>query len=174
MSKVHGVFLWLGFGAFILFQRRDLFKLPMLWISGIISAGIVYPIFYWNQLNHFITYNYHQGRIKFFGSSPDLDHLLQQVSGSVFYSNPVNFVIYVLTITALVKGKIKDRPNVYPLLLWLSLPLVIVLLWTSLFNETLPHWSGPAYLALMLLAGCWLSEIKNPIAVSYTHLRAHE
>jgi 4-amino-4-deoxy-L-arabinose transferase-like glycosyltransferase len=161
MSKIHGVFLWLGFGAYIIFHRRDLLKLPMLWISGIISIGIIYPIYYWNQLNHFITYNYHQGRIHFLGSGPDPDQLLQQVLGSVFYSNPVNFVIYILAITAILKGKMTILPKVYPLLLWLSLPLILVLLWTSLFNETLPHWSGPAYLSLMLLAACWLDEKTN-------------
>ncbi len=158
MSKMHGIFLWLGFGAYIIFHRRDLLKLPMLWISGIISLGIIYPIYYWNQLNHFITYNYHQGRIRFLGSSPDLDRILQQVLGSFFYSNPVNFVIYIITIWVIIKGKINRLPAVYPLLLWLSLPLILVLFWTSMFSETLPHWSGPAYLSLMLLAACWLDE----------------
>jgi 4-amino-4-deoxy-L-arabinose transferase-like glycosyltransferase len=158
MSKIHGVFLWLGFGAYIIFHRRDLLKLPMLWISGIISIGIIYPIYYWNRLNHFITYNYHEGRIRFLGSSPDLDRVLQQVLGSVFYSNPINFVMYVITIWAIIKGKINGLPKVYPLLLWLSFPLILVLIWTSMFSETLPHWSGPAYLSLMLLAACWLDE----------------
>jgi len=158
MSKIHGVFLWLGFGAYVIFNRRDLLKLPMLWISGIISLGIVYPIYYWNRLNHFITYNYHGGRIRFLGGSPDLDRLLQQVLGSVFYSNPVNFIIYTITIWAIIKGKTVRLPKVYPLLLWLSLPLILVLFWTSMFSETLPHWSGPAYLSLMLLAACRLDE----------------
>jgi 4-amino-4-deoxy-L-arabinose transferase-like glycosyltransferase len=166
MSKVHGVFLWLGFGAYIIFHRRELLKLPMLWISGIISIGIVYPIYQWNLLNHFITYNYHQGRIRLLGGSPDLDHLLQQVLGSVFYSNPVNFTIYILTLWAIAKGKIKQLPNVYPLFLWLSLPLILVLFWTSLFNETLPHWSGPAYLSIMLLAALWLDEKTKILASS--------
>jgi hypothetical protein len=87
-----------------------------------------------------------------------LDRVLQQVLGSVFYSNPINFVMYVITIWAIIKGKIKRLPKVYPLLLWLSLPLILVLFWTSMFSETLPHWSGPAYLSLMLLAACWLDE----------------
>ena len=158
MSKMHGIFLWLGFGAYIIFHRRGLLKMPMLWISGIISLGIIYPIYYWNQLNHFITYNYHQGRIQFLGSNPDLDRILQQVLGSFFYNNPVNFVIYIITIRALIKGKINRLPKMYPLLLWLSLPLILVLFWTSMFSETLPHWSGPAYLSLMLLAAFWLDE----------------
>ncbi|HEY2650262.1 MAG TPA: glycosyltransferase family 39 protein [Puia sp.] len=168
MSKIHGIFLWLGFGAYIIFHRRDLLKSPMLWVSGIISIAICFPIYHWNQLNHFITYNYHQGRIRFLGGSPDPDHLLQQVFGSVFYSNPVNFIIYVITIWAIIKRKI--RPKVYPLLLWLSFPLILVLLWTSLYNETLPHWSGPAYLSLMLLAACWLDE-KTNVAVCHKWLK---
>jgi Dolichyl-phosphate-mannose-protein mannosyltransferase len=166
MSKVHGIFLLLGFGAYIIFHRRDLLKLPALWISGIISVGIIYPIYLWNLDNHFITYQYHQGRIHFWGSGPDPDHLLQQVLGSVFYSNPVNFTLYIITLVSMAKGKIKQLPTVYPLFLWLSLPLIVVLLWTSLFNETLPHWSGPAYLSLMLLASLWLSEKSNWHSVS--------
>lgn len=166
MSKVHGIFLWLGFGAYIIFHRRELLKLSMLWISGIISLAIIYPIYRWNLENHFITYQYHQGRISFWGSSPDMDHLMQQVLGSVFYSNPVNFVIYVLTLTSLFRGKFNRIPGQYLLFLWLSLPLIGVLLWTSLFNDTLPHWSGPAYLSLMLLAACWLSGFVNRQAVS--------
>jgi hypothetical protein len=151
MSKVHGIFLWIGFGGYIIFHRRDLLKSPMLWISGIISLGIISPIYFWNLENHFITYTYHQGRISFWGNRPDPDHLLQQVLGTLFYSNPVNFTLYISTLWAIAKGKIKRLPKEYPLFLWLSLPLIGVLFWTSLFNETLPHWSGPAYLSLMLL-----------------------
>ncbi len=158
MSKVHGVFLWLGFGGYIIFHRRDLLKSYMLWISGAITLLIIYPIYKWNNENHFITYNYHQGRISFWGIKPDLDHLLQQVLGSVFYNNPVNFILYVITLVAIARGKIKKLPKEYPLFLWLSLPLILVLLWTSVFNETLPHWSGPAYLSLMLLAASRLDE----------------
>jgi Dolichyl-phosphate-mannose-protein mannosyltransferase len=166
MSKVHGVFLWLGFGAYIIFHRRELLKLPMLWISGIISLVIIYPIYQWNLENYFITYQYHQGRISFWGSSPDMDHLIQQVLGTVFYSNPVNFILYVIMLWSLFRGKFKQLPVQYLLFLWLSLPLIGVLLWTSLFNDTLPHWSGPAYLAFMLLAACWLGSFTNRQIIS--------
>ena len=162
MSKIHGVFLWLGFGGYIIFHRRDLLKSPLLWISGVISLVIIFPIYMWNQANHFITYNYHQGRISFWGSQPDPDHLLQQILGSVFYSNPVNFILYLCTLFAITKQRIRRLPDYYPLFLWLSLPLILVLIWTSLFNDTLPHWSGPAYLSLMVLAACWLEEKNNP------------
>ncbi len=162
MSKVHGVFLWFGLGMFILFRRRDLLKNPMLWLSGLISFSMLLPIYLWNLENHFITYKYHEGRIRFWGNGADISHLLQQVLGSVFYNNPVNFTLYILTLTALFKKKTSQFPDWVVLLLWLCLPLITVLLWASVFSETLPHWSGPAYLSLMLLASCWLDEKKNP------------
>jgi hypothetical protein len=167
MSKLHGVFLWFGFCGYIIFHRRYLLRFYMLWISGLISIMIMYPIYKWNLENHFITYNYHQGRISFWGNSPDPNHLMQQVLGSFFYSNPVNFIIYILTLYALYKRKIKKLPKNYPLFLWLSLPLIGVLLFTSLFNETLPHWSGPAYLSLMILSASWLDEKARPVSANW-------
>jgi hypothetical protein len=157
MSKVQGVFLWFGFGGYILFHRRELLKSPMLWISGALCLAIIFPIYWWNYENHFITYRYQGARVSFWGK-PDMDHLLQQVLGSAFYNNPVNVALYIATLLALIGKKFKKPPDFFPLLLWLSLPLIGILLWTSLFNETLPHWSGPAYLSLMLLAASRLDE----------------
>ena len=157
MSKVQGVFLWLGFGTYILFHRRVLLKSPMLWISVALCLGIVFPIYWWNYENHFITYHYHGARIGFWGK-PDPDQIMQQVLGSAFYNNPVNFVLYIVCLFAMARTKYNRLPECSPLLLWLSLPLIGVLLWVSFFNETLPHWSGPAYLSMMLLAACLLDE----------------
>ena len=161
MSKLHGVFLWFGFGSYVIFRRRDILKNPMLWLSALISLCALIPIYLWNQENHFITYRYHGARISFWGNTPDMDRLLQQALGSVFYNNPVNFLVYIFAVIAVAKRKTKPFPEWFPLLLWLSLPLIILLLWTSVFSETLPHWSGPAYLSLMLLASCWLDEKKK-------------
>jgi hypothetical protein len=161
MSKVHGAFLWFGFGMFMLFRRRDLFKNPALWLSGLICLSLLLPVFLWNLENHFITYKYHEGRIRFWGDAPDMSHILQQVLGSVFYNNPANFILYIITLSALFKKKTGPLPDRVVLLLWLCLPLILVLLWASVFSETLPHWSGPAYLSLMLLASCWLDNKKT-------------
>src|SRR5450432_4379151 len=77
LSKIHGIFLWLGLGGYILFHRRDLLRSPMLWVSVSITLMMISPLFVWNVNNHFITYKYHQGRIGFWGNKPDMDHLLQ-------------------------------------------------------------------------------------------------
>jgi len=162
MSKIHGIFLWFGFGGYILFRRRKLLNSPMLWISLIISIAIFSPIYIWNLQNNFISYKYHQGRINFWGNNPDIGHFLQQILGSVFYSNPVNFIIYVCMLWTILKRRKERFPELYPLLLWLALPLIIILFWSSIFSETLPHWSGPAFLSLMLLGACWLNKLHFP------------
>jgi hypothetical protein len=158
MSKVHGIFLWFGFGLFVLFRKKELLKNPMLWLSGLVCLCSQIPVYLWNLENHFITYKYHEGRIRFWGSTPDMSHFLQQVLGSVFYNNPVNFILYIFTLIALFRKKNAPFPDRVILLLCLCLPLILVLVWASLFSETLPHWSGPAYLSFMLLASCWLEE----------------
>jgi len=167
LSKVHGGFLWLGFGAYVVLYRRQLLKNPYLWLSVSVTLLIVSPIYIWNVSNHFITYTYHQERLNFFGHSPDLWNLFQQVFGSVFYSNPVNFILYAGAAIALAGKNREQFPEVFPLFLWLSLPLIGILVWTSLFSETLPHWSGPAYLSWMILAACWLDGMGMQKAMSW-------
>jgi hypothetical protein len=38
-----------------------------------------------------------------------------------------------------------------------TLPLIILFLFFSLFRQTLPHWTGPAYTSLILVTASWLS-----------------
>ena len=161
LSKVHGIFLWIGFGGFLLFNRRELLITPGPWIAIITTLVIISPIYFWNLDNHFITYQYHQSRIGFFGNKPGIDGLLQQVLGSVLYSNPGNFILYAMAFYALV-GQRHHLSSNEKLLLWLCLPLIGVLLLTSVFNETLPHWSGPAYFSMMLITGDWI--VRHPLS----------
>ena len=162
MSKVQGIFLWFGFGGYILFYRRSLLKFPLFWLSALICLSLMFPMYWWNFENQFITFHYHGGRIGFWGK-PDMDHLLQQVLGSFFYNNPVNVILYVVCLIALVRKKFNYLSDVAPLFLWLSLPLIGILLWLSIFSDTLPHWSGPAYVSLMLLTSMWLDQLSNEV-----------
>ena len=157
LSKVHGVFLWIGFGGFLIFNRRDLLTTRGPWVAVILTLVIISPIYFWNLGNHFITYQYHQSRIGFFANKPDITGFLQQVLGSVLYSNPVNFIVYCMALYALVRQR-QHLSSKEKLLLWISLPLIGILLLTSVFNETLPHWSGPAYFSMMLIAGAWIAS----------------
>jgi hypothetical protein len=91
-----------------------------------------------------------------FWGKPDMDHLLQQVLGSVFYNNPVNIILYATCLIALVR-KYNISPDFVPLLLWLSLPLIGILLWLSIFSTHTAALVGPLSF-LMLLASMWLDQ----------------
>jgi hypothetical protein len=55
---------------------------------------------------------------------------------------------------------VDQKPTkILALLLWLSLPLIILFWVISLFNPTLPHWTGPGFIALIILAGVYWSEV---------------
>ncbi|MBS1933410.1 MAG: glycosyltransferase family 39 protein [Bacteroidetes bacterium] len=157
MSKVHAVFLWFGFGLYILLYDRKFFTYPALYISVVITAVIISPIIIWNVHNHFITYSFHESRVGFFDKKLDWDSFLQQLIGSIAYNNPVNFFLYVIGVAGILRYKNFVPKNYRRLLLLLGFPLILVLLVMSLFNETLPHWSGPAYISLLILTAIYFS-----------------
>ncbi|MFI5153459.1 MAG: ArnT family glycosyltransferase [Chitinophagales bacterium] len=161
MSKVHGIFLWFGFGAYILFYQRQWLRSPYLYFAGLLTFIIISPIFIWNLNNHFITYSFHSNRVGFWAKKPDLDNFVQQFIGSVFYCNPVNFIIYVVALIALFRNNSGIQSGYQRLLLLLGLPLIILLWLISFFNETLPHWSGPAYISIILIAAIYLERRKE-------------
>jgi hypothetical protein len=47
------------------------------------------------------------------------------------------------------------------LLLYCSLPLIIIATAISLFKNVLPHWTGPAFYGLILLTACYFSRRKT-------------
>lgn len=157
MSKVHGVFLWFGFGLYILLYKRSLLSNGYLYLSVLISLVIISPILIWNIENHFITYTFHSNRVAINrGVNPN--SFLREFLGGIFYNNPINYFLIVMALLAVWKNRITISVPVKRILLLLSLPLIILLLFISLFRDTLPHWSGPAFTALIMLTACYLAE----------------
>jgi hypothetical protein len=161
MSKVHGVFLWFGFGCYILFQKREWFRLPQLYLAVLITAIVASPILFWNLANDFITYRYHSERVTVNEFAFNWPGFAREVFGEFFYNNPVNVIITAAALIALKKRKLKS-PEALAIFNFIALPMIAILLMISLFRNTLPHWSGPAYVTLLPLAGIWLSEKHFP------------
>lgn len=161
LSKVHGLYLWAGFGAFILFHQFKTLKQPYLYIAIFITICLILPILYWNIQNDFITYKFHSKRVLHTGIQ--LEGFMQQIIGEFLYQNPMVYISCLIPLLRFKQLKTVFQNNALPLLLWLSLPL-IALFWTiSLFNPTLPHWTGPGFIALFLIAGVYWSEVSNKI-----------
>lgn len=112
----------------------------------------------WNIQNHFITYSFHSSRVTA-GSQFHLDSFIRELGGGILYNNPVNYLLFFTTIILLIKNKRLLRTGIVQQLLWLSLPLIILLLGISLTRDTLPHWSGPAYISLIILTAVYLPAL---------------
>ncbi len=162
MSKVHGVFLWFGFGLYILLYNRSLLLNKYLYFSVLITILIISPILIWNIENNWITYSFHSNRVTINkGINPS--SFLREFIGGAFYNNPINYVLIVMALFAVLKNKITIDVSIKRLLLLISLPLIVVLLFISLFRDTLPHWSGPAFVGLIILTSSYLADLKiNP------------
>ena len=159
LSKYTSVFLWFGAGLYILFYNRNWLKSKTIYLSVLVSLILVLPIFIWNIQNDFISFTYQGERVDVSGSMLRLDYFATEFFGQIFYNNPVNFVIIIFALVAIIRKKKFLNSQHVRLLLFLSLPLIFTFLVFSLFRSTLPHWSGLAYLSLILIAAAYLEEL---------------
>jgi 4-amino-4-deoxy-L-arabinose transferase-like glycosyltransferase len=179
LSKVHGLYLWVGFGAFILFHQIKTLQNARVYLAILITLLCILPIVYWNFQNDFITYRYHSQRVMHTGLL--LDSFLQQIVGELIYQNPLVYLAAIIALLNVKKIKVqllgssqneiitqndseeaKSRAQTINLLLWLSLPLIFTFWTLSLFNPTLPHWTGPGFIGLFIIAGVyWSQRLEN-------------
>jgi 4-amino-4-deoxy-L-arabinose transferase-like glycosyltransferase len=166
LSKYHSVFIWVGILLFVLFQNRKWLFDYSLYLSGIISLLVFSPVLIWNVKNKFISFTFHGDRVApAFELRPD--YFLTEIGGQIAYNNPLNVILIVMALFALFKGK-QFIENKYKWLLLLSaLPLWLLFTGFSIFRSTLPHWSGPAFLSLIVItASYWAERISNQTKVN--------
>jgi hypothetical protein len=173
LSKIHGIFLWVGFILYLFFNNKRWFKEVTLYYAVGISFVFILPILLWNINNNFITFNYHGNRVNVAKGGIDIDNFLQFNLGQFFYNNPITVVIIIVSLIALFKNKVAISNFYKNILLFTSLPLIIVATGISLFKQVLPHWTGPSFIGLILIAAAYLSEsvkIYKPLKISYSIL----
>ena len=158
MSKVHGLYLWFGFGLFIIIKKPNWLLNWRLYTAGAITAICILPILYWNIQNDFITYKFHSERVSH--HHIQIDSFIRELLGEFAYQNPIIFVLIVLSFIYFLRQKKAFSAISHIWLLCMSLPMLGLFWGVALFNPTLPHWSGPAYIPLFFLAANYL-EIKS-------------
>jgi len=161
MSKVHGVFLWFGVLLYLLFFNRNSLKYRGIYLSALITLIIISPIIIWNFQNDFISYRFHSGRVSPTASGLDLLGFLKAFSQEAQNVNPINFVLIIISLFSVFRGKLPVDKKDLKILLFCSLPLILTILILSLFRETFPHWSGPAYSCLLILPAIKLSTVSK-------------
>lgn len=158
LSKYTSVFLWIGAFAYIILYNRRWLKQKELYVSVLVSVIIFLPVLIWNIQNDFISFTYQSERVNLFDSGIRLDYFFRELGGQILYNNPVNWVLIVIALLALARGTKVLSKACTRFLLWVSLPLIFIFLAFSLFRGTLPHWTGPAYLGLMLIAAAYFRK----------------
>ncbi|MBN2236663.1 MAG: glycosyltransferase family 39 protein [Bacteroidales bacterium] len=160
LSKYTSVFLWLGAGLYILFYNREWLKRYELYLAALISLLLLIPVIYWNLQNDFISFTFQGERANIFSSNIRFDLLGTELGGQFFYNNPFVFVLTWIAVWKSLRTNNFMPKEKLPILLFLSLPLLATFLFVALFRQTLPHWTGPAYLSLMLIAATYLSSLE--------------
>lgn len=158
MCKIHGIYLWLGMIIFALFSNRKLLVQKGMYISMFISLIIISPFIIWNIKHHFITYTYHSNRVSLFHAGINPLAFTREISGQIFYHNPILFFLAWAAVFSFIKTKNLLLKREIQLLLYCSLPLITTLIFLSIFRDTLPHWSGPAYTCLIFLSALKLES----------------
>ncbi len=157
LCKVHALYLWAGFGAFLLFTRIQWLTNWRLYLGVVVTLICILPIVYWNIQNDFITYKFHSNRVT--DSSVKWDMLGREIGGEAAYQHPVIFILILIGLFSLITNRTRFvRKRIRVWILWMSIPMILLFWGISLFNPTLPHWAGPAYIPLFFAAALYLQK----------------
>ena len=158
MCKVHGFFIWFAVLLLALLTNRKFFLQKGLYIAKFISLIMFSPVIIWNVKHHFITYTYHSDRVNLFHAGINPLAFAREIFGEIFYNNPVVFFMAWAAVFGLFRQKKHQFKSEINVLLFCALPLIGTLIFLSVFRDTLPHWSGPAYTCLIFLSALQLES----------------
>lgn len=170
LSKYHAVYLWLGALIYLLiYERKVLFSMSTL-LALIFTLVLFVPVIYWNLTSPMSGIAYHSSRVGGTSWIPNLAHFFPTFFGQIFYHNPfvVGLVFYCIWVF---RNEIKQDKQIVFLLLT-ALPLILTTTVLSLYNETLPHWSGPAFYGLILIVAIFNSyrQLLFQRVIAFSHL----
>ncbi len=152
LSKYHGVFL--VFAALLHFLLTDHRKLGTWRLIPIVLVPLALfsPVLVWNLTHGSMSFDFHGARVGNDTMSIRPHFLLQEIAGQFLYNNPLNVIWIGFGLHALRRIRIVGADRRLTFLYCSSIPLLVTVIGLSLFNKTLPHWSGPAYYGLLLVA----------------------
>jgi len=159
LSKYTSVFLWGGALLFISIYNKGWLRSVTLYLSVLLTFLVFLPVIIWNFRNDFISFTFQGSRAGIFDGGIRPDFFFTELAGEFLYNNPVVFLLVLFALVAFFKRKelFNDRKMGILVLFW-SLPLILVFLFISMFRQTLPHWTGPAYTTLIFLSAAYLRE----------------
>jgi len=158
LSKYTSVFLWIGAVSYILFFKKQWLRRKELYLSILISFVIFLPVLIWNFQNNFISFTYHTERVEVSHMGLRFDYFFTEFFGEVLYNNPLVFIMIIMALIAIIRHRHFLSREHKKIILLTAVPTILLFLSIALTRRTLPHWTGPAYTTLILLAACWQRE----------------
>jgi Dolichyl-phosphate-mannose-protein mannosyltransferase len=160
LSKLHSILFWFGIAVYIIGYDRKWLTDKRIYFCFAASLLFLVPVVYWNVQHHLITFAFHSARAGNAGFNIHPGFFGAELLGEFLYQGPVNSVLYIMA--CIQSKKIKDERLFYVvrLLLCLALPVIIIFWAASFFMQTLPHWSGPGYTALIILTAILIATKK--------------
>lgn len=158
LSKYTAIFLWAGAISYIFIYDRKWLKVPELYLSALLTLVVFSPVLLWNVQNRWVSFGFHGERVDVSQGGLHLDYLLRELGGQLFYNNPLVVILGWTGVVMAFRGRLGVPAGKSRLLLFFALPLIVIFPVVSLWRETLPHWSGPGYHALILLGASWLAQ----------------
>lgn len=157
LSKYTSAFLVTGTLVYVLIYNRNWLRAKEFYLA-ILSAILVFsPVIIWNAYNHFISFGYQGGRAGIFSEGLKSTYFFTELGGQILYNNPVNVILIVMALLAILHRKVLVDRASKRIILLISLPLITTFLFIALFRQTLPHWTGMAYVTLLPLVAVQMS-----------------
>jgi len=160
LAKYHMMFLWIGMFGYLIFLKREYILKWQLWVGVFITIILMFPIIYWNSMNSWLSFQFYGNRVGFSNGIQFLG-FGKEVVGEILYQNPVVWVVVVIGVLCIKKVNIKLAP--VKLLLWMAMPFLFFVWALSFYKETLPHWSGPFFIPLIIISSLYLGNQKNKV-----------
>jgi hypothetical protein len=170
-SKYQGVFILLGVGLYVLFYNRSWLKEKLLYLYLLLPVIPILLIFYWNYSNDFVSFSFHNNRVSLLSFNLNKTSFVREILGQIIYNTPLIIFLTVIVLVAYYKKKWKIEKKIFQLFAVFVFPLILTVIYLSLFRNTLPHWSGVSYITLLPLLGWYVADKKKYIkTISYTCL----
>lgn len=174
-SKYTALLLQIGLLLFFIFSNkyRKLLISPWLWLSLIISVGVMFPVWWWNYQNEFASFAFQSSErtssISEFKISPN--YFFGAIGHQMFLLLPVLFLVFI-TFTykyikrALLKFKIPQTKTLF--LLAFFIPTFVGFFCLTPIYWVKLNWMMPSYITGIIIAGMFISKklLKVQIIIS--------
>jgi 2-amino-4-hydroxy-6-hydroxymethyldihydropteridine diphosphokinase len=148
LSKYHAALIGGGLLGWLFWARQESFDEERPFWVCLITAGIcmISPVIAWNAVHDWASFRY-QGSRGVSGGGFEVGRAVRALIGELVFLGP----LVIGGVLRFIRLKTRPWEHDASIILWASLPMLIVLKCFSFTTQTLPHWSMPSFWLLCVL-----------------------